>query len=136
MKNHITASVEFYFRGNKISSSVELDLDQHMMTSGKLPDLFPLLASAINLDRYSYEYEMMQAETITFSKPVGLVANYVTDGLLDIDSFEAAWLENSVIEKLQEIAKKTMSIDDLEQHSKLKKTLLKAYQLGKESINK
>ena len=136
MSNHITASVTFYFRGNKISSSIELDLDQHMRTSGKLPDLYPLLASSIKLDRYSYEYEMMQSEPITFSQPKGLVADYVTEGLLDTGSFEAAWSENSIIKKLQEITKQNLSIDNLQDHGDLKKTLLQAYQLGKESASR
>ncbi|MCG6938176.1 MAG: hypothetical protein LJE83_08410 [Gammaproteobacteria bacterium] len=135
MGNHITASVEFYFRGNKISSSLELELDQYLRSSGKLPDLYPLLAREINLSPYSYEYEIMQAETIMVSQASGLVADYVTDGFLDIDAFEAAWSENSVLEKLQEIAKQNLSIDDLQQHGELKKALVQAYQLGKASAN-
>ena len=67
MSNHITASVEFYFKGEKFTAAIELDLDQHMQNAGKLPALYPLLAKAINLDPYSYEYEMMQAEVIFFN---------------------------------------------------------------------
>ena len=135
MSNHITASVEFYFKGKHFTSSIELDMDQYMQTTGQLPVLYPLLARTINLDLYSYEYEMMQAETISFSQAKGLVADYVTDGVLNFNAFEAAWSENSVIEKLQEIAKQNLSIDDLQQHPELKKTLLEAYRLGKKSIN-
>ena len=134
MNNHITASVEFYFKGKKLSSSIELNLDQYLQTAGKLPALYPLLARAIDLDLYSYEYEMMQAETIIFSQAKGLVTDYVNEGSLDFKAFEAAWSENSVIEKLQKIVKQNLSID-LQQHSELKNTLLKAYQLGKESTN-
>ena len=135
MSNHITASVEFYFKGKHFIASIELDMDQYMQTTGQLPALYPLLARAINLDLYSYEYEMMQAETISFSQAKGLVADYVTNGVLDLKTFEAAWSENSVIEKLQAIAKQNLSIENLQQHSELKKTLLKAYQLGKNSTN-
>ena len=63
MSNYITASVEFYFKGEKHGASIELDMDQHMHASGELPDLYPLLAKAMNIGAYSYEYEMMLAET-------------------------------------------------------------------------
>ncbi|MFV2004457.1 MAG: hypothetical protein ACC650_04585 [Gammaproteobacteria bacterium] len=130
MSNHITASIEFYFKGEKHSASIELDLDQHMQSAGKLPALYPLLARAINLDLYSYEYEMMQTETIMFNAAKGLVANYVNEGLLDTDAFKSAWRENAVIEKLQTIAQQNLSIEDLQQHPELKNALLEAYRLG------
>jgi len=130
MNNHITASVEFYFRGNKISSSIELDLDQHMHSAGKLPDLYPLLARSADLDLYSYEYEMMQAETIIFSQAKGLVTEFINESLLDIEAFETAWSKHSIIERLQEIAQQNLSIEDLQQQPELKKALLQAYQLG------
>ena len=71
MSNFITASVEFYFKGEKHGASIELDMDQHMHASGELPDLYPILAKAMDLGAYSYEYEMMLAETIMFSDAKG-----------------------------------------------------------------
>ncbi len=133
MNNHITASIEFYFKGKNISSSVSLNLDQHMQSSGKLPALYQLLAREINLDLYSYEYEMMQAETIIFSQSKGLVTEYINDGLLDIEAFETAWVKNNMLKKLENIAQKNLSIDDLAQHPDLKNALLKAYQLGEQA---
>ncbi len=136
MNNHITACIEFYFKGKKISSSIELDVDTHMQASARLPDLYPLLARAINLDLYSYEYEMMQAETVVFKQAKGLIANYVDEGILDIPAFESAWSENTVIEKLQAIAQQKLSIDALEQHPELKSALLEAFRLGDTSARK
>jgi hypothetical protein len=133
MNNHITAFVEFYFKGEKITAAIELDLDQHMQNAGKLPALYPLLAKAINLDPYSYEYEMMQAEVIFFNNAKGLVAEHLDEGLLDIAAFETAWIENTLLEKLQEIAQRHLSIDDLQQQPDLKNALLEACQLGKNS---
>jgi hypothetical protein len=135
MSNHITASVEFYFKGEKIVSSIEIDIDSHMQASGQLPDLYPLLAQAINLGFYSYEYEMLQAETILFSKAKGLIAEHVNEGLLDFDAFESAWKENSVIEKLQTIAQQNLSVEDLQQHPELKNALLEAYRLGNQTTD-
>ncbi len=136
MHNHITASVEFYFKGEKFTASVDLDVDQHMQNAGELPAIFPLLARTINLDLYSYEYEMMQAETVVFNQAKGLIANYVNEGVLDIPAFESAWSENKVIKKLQAIAQQKLSIDDIDQHPELKSVLLEAFQLGRTSAQK
>ena len=134
MSNYITASVEFFFKGSKIAASIELSLDQHMQTTGKIPDFFPLLAKANNLDVYSYEYEMMQAEDITFSNAQGLVTDFVNDGKLDIEAFTIAWLENRLLEDLQRIARQHLSVHDLQNQPDLKQALLEAYSLGTNSI--
>ena len=131
MSNHITASIEFYFKGEKITSSIELDVDPHMHATGRLPDLYPLLARAIDLGLYSYEYEMMQAEEISYDNAKGLIAEHVNEGLLDYEAFHKSWSENAVIEKLQDIAKQYLSIDDINQQPDLKNALIAAYQQGK-----
>ena len=132
MSNHITASVEFYFKGEKLTATIELDLDQHMQAAGQLPNLYPLLAKALNLDPYSYEYEMMQAEDIVFNNAKGLAVEHLSEGLFDFESFDAAWTENTLLEKLQEIAQRHLSIVDLHQQPDLKNALLEACQLGKD----
>lgn len=132
MSNYVTASVEFHFKGKEHKASIELDMDQHMHASGELPDLYPLLATAMEVGAYSYEYEMMLAETITFSDAKGLVADFVSEGILDLAAFNTAWSESITIERLQDIAKQHLSIDDIDQEPELKKALLAAYQLGTE----
>ena len=133
MSNYITASVEFYFKGEKHGASIELDMDQHMHASGKLPDLYPILAKAMDLGAYSYEYEMMLAETIMFSDAKGLITDFVSEGILDLAAFNNAWAESIIIEKLQDIAKQYLSIDDINQQPDLKSALLAAYQQGKKA---
>jgi hypothetical protein len=130
MSNHITASIEFYFKGERFNATVELDIDQYMQTTGKLPALYPLLSRSLKLDPYSYEYEMLQAEPILFSEAKGLIAQYVDQGTLDFDAFKIAWAETRTLEKLQDIAQRNMSIDNIEQQPELKNALLEAYQLG------
>jgi len=130
MKNQITACVEFYFKGNKYSASIELDLDQHMQATGKVPDLYPMLARGINLDLYSYEYEIMLSETIFYKNASGLVENFIIDNVLDNNGFEQAWKERNVIKTLQTIAKQYLNIDDLHQHTEVKNALLAAYYHG------
>jgi len=130
MSNYITASVEFYYKGEKHSASIELDMDQHMHASGELPDLYPILAQTMNVGAYSYEYEMMLAETIIFSDAKGLIADFVSEGTLDLAAFNDAWSESIIIEKLQDIAKQHLSIDDINQETDLKNALIAAYRLG------
>lgn len=130
MNNHITASVEFYFKGEKFFASVKLDIEQHMQSTGELPALYPLLSQSINLDLYSYEYEMLQTETIVFSAAKGLIAQYINEGKLDFEAFKSAWAETQMLEKLQQIAQQHLAIEDIEQQPELKNALLQAYQLG------
>ena len=136
MSNYITASVEFFFRGNKIATSIELDLDKHMQTTGRIPDLFPLLARAGELDVYSYEFEMMQAEEIVFSNATGLAADYVSDGMFDMEAFMQAWKQTKLLEELQTIARQHLSVEDLHSQPELKQALLDAYRLGKNNAQK
>ena len=86
MKNIVTASIKFSFKGVNHNASLTLDLNDYMRTSGIFPNLYPLIAKENNFDMYSYEYEMMQSEEIIFTGPSGLVENFITDGKLDIDA--------------------------------------------------
>jgi hypothetical protein len=74
---------------------------------------------------------MMQAEEILFSDAKGLVAEHVNDGLFDREAFASAWSESFVMKQLQQIAKKNLSIEDLQQQPELKNALLEAYNLGR-----
>jgi uncharacterized membrane protein len=105
-------------------------MDQHMHASGELPDLYPLLAQSMNVGAYSYEYEMMLAETIIFSNAKGLIADFVNEGILDLAAFNDAWSESVIIEKLQKVAKQHLAIDDINQQVDLKNALIAAYRLG------
>ncbi len=131
MKNSVVASVMFDFKGQRYAPELALDLDSHMSASGCLPDLYPLLARACNLGMYSYEYEMLQSETIVYSQAKGLVCNHIIDGQLDLAGFESSWLEQDALDKLAVIAKQLLNIDELSKQPKIKEALLAAFQLGK-----
>lgn len=135
MKNIVTASIKFSFKGENHNPSLRLDLNDYMRTSGLFPNLYPLIAKENNFDMYSYEYEMMQAEQIIFSDAEGLIENFIVDGVLDTDAFAAAYLEEKILEKLVLISERHMTINDLSQHPELKQALLEAYHLGKQSVS-
>ena len=131
MKNTIIASIRFCFKGETHEPTLELDLDAFMQRSGRLSEIYMLLARANEYDLYSYEYEMMQAEPIIFKGASGLVSEHINnDGLLDMPAFETAWKESVVIEKLAVIAKNELSIDDLDKQPDIKQALIEAYKLG------
>jgi len=131
MKNTVKASVMFCFKGESHSPSITLELDKYLELNASIPNLYPMIAQANNHDLYSYEYEMMQAEEIVISDAERLVADYVADGRFDMQGFEAAWQENSLLNQLQEIAQRILSVDDIHQQPELKQALMESYRLGK-----
>ena len=137
MKNKITATIEFYFKGKKIASSLVIDLDKIMKTNNALqdfdfPNLYSLLAQQINLSPYSYEYEMMLSEAIKFNTPQGTSKLYLDNGVFDFHSFSKAWKEINLLNSLEEISCKYMSIENLTENENLKNALAAAYRLGTE----
>lgn len=134
MKNIVTASIHFSFKGERHSPAITIELDKHLLSTGTFPNLYPLIAKENNFDMYSYEYEMMQAEPIKFSDAQGLIKNYIVDGQLDLTAFETAWHEHQTFEKLLQIAQQHMGINDLSHHPELKAALLEAYNTGKRNI--
>lgn len=130
MKNIITATIEFSFKGKRFSPSLTLELDRFMQSHGCLPNLYPMIASENNIDHYSYEYEMMQVEDIKITQAEGLVADFVIDDKLATSDFEQAWKEQNTLTGIQSIVEKNMGISNLEEHPELRETLLEVYRLG------
>lgn len=134
MKNIITASIHFSFKGERHKPSITLELDRHLESTGTLPNLYQLIAKENNFDLYSYEYEMMQAEEIKFSNAEGLIKDFISDGVLDVDAFTLSWQENKALNELLSIAEEHLNIKDFSQHDELKQALLAAYLLGQKSL--
>ncbi len=132
MKNIVTATIYFSFKGKNYSPSITLELDKYLAATGSLPDLYPLIANENNFDLYSYEYEVMQSVDIHFSQPQGLIADFITNGQLDHDAFQAAWQKQRIESRLLDIAKRHMNINDFTTQPQLKNALLDAYQQGKQ----
>jgi len=133
MRNKITASIRFCFKGQTHEPMLELDIDEFMRTSQKIEGLYRLLAREGNFDLYSYEYEMMQAEPIRIKNASGLITQYINDEILDINAFAAAWKTSQINKKLSTIAQTRLNIDDLTQQPDLQAALFDAYTLGQEN---
>lgn len=130
MKNIVTISIQFYYKGEQHSPSVTIEMDELILATNNLSHFYPLLAKENNYDMYSYEFEMMQAEPLHFSNAEGLIADFISDNALDTDAFIAAWKKDLAIIQLSDIAEKTMNINNLKEHPELTDALLQAFELG------
>lgn len=132
MKSHVTASIEFYFKGEKFTFSEEVDiaiwLRDHQC---ELEALYDILATKNGLDRYRHEYDVMVMEPIRFSHATGLAAQYMHNNVFDIDGFLIAKKQLATTDILQAIAKKHLDIESLEKHPKLQAALLEVYYSNK-----
>ena len=133
MKNSITISIEFYFKGEKLSPSTVIDLDAHIKHQQTIESFLPLLAKNNNMDLYSYEYEMLQAEELVFSNAQGLAKAFLNDGYFDFEGFEQAWHEQKIAESVAKIAKEHLDVDDLSSQPELEAALIEAFKLGQQS---
>lgn len=136
MKNAIDARVSFSYQGKEFAPSVTIDLDALIESGTNGPDFHHLIAQANGIDRYSYEYEVMQLEEIMFSNASGLAETFLVDCAFDMEAFRQCWQEERESEMLQRIASEYMNIQDLGQHPELEKTLKQAYDAGKKDAGK
>jgi hypothetical protein len=134
--NTINASLEFHYQGELYSAAATIDLDKLMEKQSAIPSLHSLLAAEANIDPYSYQYEMLEAEEICFRDAQGIASEYLHGEQFDIAGFESAWRENKKLQQLQSIAKERLDIDDLGKNPELKEALLEAYQVGRAAAKK
>ncbi len=133
MTNQITATIEFSFKGQILTPTAILDLDQLMLKHGTIPPLHELIAQRNDIDSYSYEYEMLVAEEIQFSDAKGMAVDFIDDNHFDLLGFEQYWYEQNILAQLNPMIKQKLAIDDIHQHPDLKAIILAAYQLGKQA---
>jgi len=132
-KNSVVLSVEFYFKGKKYSPSTCLDIDAHFQAQQTIESCYMALAKAGNIGLHSYELEVMVMEPIVYSEPTGMVADYMSDGVLDWDELEYAWKSTSGFRAVKAIANKIFNVENIDDHTKLATALMDAYQKGYEA---
>ncbi len=136
MKNSITVFTEFYFKGEKFTPSMRLDLDAAMETQGRLPiSLHSVLAQHNGIGAYSYELEVMESQELQYKDAQGASAGYLKGEQFDREGFEKNWHQNKELLTLQKIANKHLGILDLKQEPKLHAALVEAFSFGKQSKN-
>jgi hypothetical protein len=133
MANSIDAHIEFSFKGETYSLSSTLNLDRILDKYVTPPSLHHVLAIEHGINTYSYLYEVMEEEEIRFDNPQGRAAEFLHDGVLDLEGYAATRGESELLDSLQAIALREMGIENLGEHPELKRALIQAYQLGMEA---
>ena len=134
-KNTITATIPFSFKGEEYAPTTIIDLDIYTRANQDFNFLFHLVATENNIDRYSYEYEVLESSPILFSHPTGLATKFLDGQIFNLEGFIALRKVHEVQETLQEIASEILQIDKLEENETINQALLKAYQAGRESVS-
>lgn len=129
MKNRITYSLPFSFKGETFTPRCTIDLDEHMEL-GSIPCLYTHLANENRIDIYSHEYDVMMMGELVFEEAEGVAAEFIHDGHFDSEGFQARWHEVQLHNDLQSVAAQHMGIEMLDTDSDLKKALAAAYRLG------
>jgi len=133
MKNRITISLPFSFKGQDFNPTCTVDLDEQMRQNGELPCLYTHLAAEAGISPYSYEHDVMMMGEMVFDHAEGLAAAYVADGEFDAEAFEQAWHQQKRYDDLASIARRRMEVASLDDVPELKETLLEAFELGREA---
>lgn len=133
VKSSITVRVQFDFKGEAYRPSATLDLDRQMALHGELPDFYQWLGKAGRIDPYSYQYEVLESCELEFADATGMAAEFLQDGNFDVQGFQQYWFEQRRLGLLQDIARRHMAVEDLEQQPELKAALLEAYEAGQDN---
>ena len=131
MKNSITVTIPFSFKGKEHTPTTIIDLDAFVKSDQTLDFIFHQVATENNIGSYSYEYEVLESSTKIFSNATGLAVKFVTENNFDLDGFKQALKEGEFSQTLEEIALNHLQIEDLDKEEKLKQALVAAYQAGK-----
>ena len=136
MKNIVTVSIPFSFKGETYAPRSTINLDEHMELNG-IPCLYTHIAEENNISPYSYEHDVMMMSDLEFEHVEGMVDDFIRDGQFDTEGFESRWKEMKLIEDIQTIATRHLNSGNdehiLEHNSALKSALLEAYELGREA---
>jgi len=130
--NSIDICVEFSFKGESFNPSLTLDFDQLQVDGQVSLDLYQMIAKANHIDTYSYLYEVMQANEILFSHPKGLTKSFFNNGQFEFEAFIAAYQEQLLVNKLEQIAIEELGNLKLSDNKPLQRSLLRAYRLGEQ----
>ena len=133
MKNTIKLTIPFSFKGESHTPSSVIDLDMFLRGDQNPQAIFQIVANDNKIGNYSYEYEVLESSPKIYSDPKGIACDFLSGGAFDFEGFEKCQNIAKALNTLQDIAKNTMKIDNLEEHEMLKQALLEAYEAGRDA---
>lgn len=135
MKNTITVTIPFSFKGVNREPSSVIDLDVFLEQNDNFDFVYYQVATENKIDNYSYEYEVLESSAKIFSHPTGVAEEFLRNNVFDLLGFKQRKDDTATLDKIQAIAQESLHIENIndESHAELKQALLKAYQAGTES---
>ncbi len=131
MNNSIVVSAEFYFKGEKYTPSMVIDLDEHIRSENSDEALHLLLAKNNSIDIYSYEYEVLLDQPLRFSDAEGMARHFLNETDFDFAAFAQACQQESILETITDIARTHLAVTDLSTRPELKAALIEAFEQGR-----
>lgn len=135
MANTITVTIPFSFKGIEHKPTLVVDLDSYSLNHENFDMIYHPVATENNIDRYSYEFEVMESTACIFSNPTGDAVNFLNDATFDLVGFKTRMEDKNILSDIQEIARKALDIDNIEgeAHQAIKQALFQAYKAGAKS---
>ena len=94
--------------------------------------VFCASVATAGIDTYSYLYEVLESEEITFSEPTGLAVQAYEDGAFDWPRFEQMLREERDWQTVRTIAASHLGNRDLDEDPDIRAALLAVYRAGQQ----
>ena len=131
MKNTIKLTIPFSFKGVNHTPSSVIDLDAFILGDQNKHAIFQVVANENKIGNYSYEYEVLESSPKIYSDPTGAACDFLSGECFDFEGFAKYQKIAQALDILQDIAKNTLNIDNIEEHEMLKQALFEAYEAGR-----
>jgi len=130
MLNTITVSIPFAFKGENHTPSCLINLDEFVDQDMAVHFLFHIVAIENQIDKYSYQYEVLESCPMLFSQATGIAEQFLEGSQFDFDRFKTCFQALKIEQQLKEIAK---DIDALKTQESIYAALFKAFEAGQNS---
>lgn len=135
MKDTIKITIPFSFKGEDHSPSSIIDLDIFDQKKFTPETLAHMVATENKIGNYSYEYEVLQSSEQYFSEATGLAKKYLDETHFNFIAYKIEINQLQALATLQQIAKDSLGINDLENHPDILLALQQALDAGRSSAN-
>jgi hypothetical protein len=128
MLNTITVTIPFAFKGENHTPSCLIDLDDFIDKDMAAHFLFHIVAMENKIDKYSYQYEVLESSPILFSQPTGIAEDFLEGSSFNFDRFKSRSHTLRIEQQLNDIA---ATIDASKTQKSIVAALYKAFETGR-----
>ena len=127
----LVASLSFDFQGKSYNLQSVVDIEKVITHTDFYQSIYQQLAQDNDIDLYSYQLEVMMDQEIHFSKPQGCTKSCINDGELNLVKLRKNYEQVSLEGAIQSIVQQHLDLNECSDN--VKKALIKAYQVGRDS---